>query len=111
MEELFLISIVAVFIIGLIGIKSRHYLMKLSQSAWEQRKQQTAYIKESEKLKQSSVSSPMEQQNYERLRRGLVENHNGWHHTEKRYMNNVFKWILIVAFFCLLACISTLIIF
>ena len=108
MEELFLISIVAVFIIGLIGIKSRHYLMKLSQRAWEQRKQQTAYIKESEKAR---MLSTMEQQNYERLRRELVENHNGWHHTEKRYMNNVFKWILIVAFFSLLACISTLIIF
>jgi ABC-type bacteriocin/lantibiotic exporter with double-glycine peptidase domain len=58
MEELFLISVVAVFIIGLIGIKSRHYLLKLYQRAWEQRKQQTAYIKESEKLQQLSVSTP-----------------------------------------------------
>ena len=111
MEELFLISIVAVFIISLIGIKSRHYLLKLSQRAWEQRKQQTAYIVESEKLKQLSGSSTIKQQNYERLRKELVENHNEWYHTEKRYMNNVFKWILIVAFFSLLACISTLIIF
>lgn len=67
MEELFLISIVAVFLIGLIGIKARHYLLKLSQHAWAQRKQQTAYIEESEKLQQSSGSSIVEQQNYERL--------------------------------------------
>jgi hypothetical protein len=111
MEELFLISGVAVFIIGLIGIKSRHYILKLSQRAWKQRKQQTAYIKESEKLQQLSVSTPIEQQNYERLRKELDVSHNEWYHTEKRYMNNVFKWILIVAFFSLLACISTLIIF
>jgi hypothetical protein len=106
MEELFLISIVTVFIIDLIGIKSRHYLLKLSQHAWEQRKQQTAYIKESEKLEQSSVSSTIDQQNCERLRKELVENHNEWYHTEKRYRDNVFKWILIVAFFGLLACIQ-----
>ena len=110
MEELFLISIVAVFIISLIDIKARHHLLKLSQHAWKQRKQQTAYIEESEKLQPLSGSDPTKQQNYERLRRELVENHNECLHTEKRYMNNVFKWILIVAFFSLLACISTLII-
>ena len=106
MEALFLISLGAVVVMGVIGIQSRHYLSKLAHRAWEQRKRQAAYIKESEHLTQLSVSRRIERPTYERLRKELDEGHTEWYEEEKRYMNTGLQAILLVACVILLVCIS-----